>query len=201
MMALIALVVPIAWAWLLLGRVLHAPAFRAGIALAMGIAVPSMTTLAILAIRSRADRQFLVIDGAFWTSALGIAWWYSARNPGPPPASPSSAPGTPAFSRWALWIAVGFCAVAFARSSTGLHGSWDAWAIWNLRARFLLRAPDWTQAFTPDLGWSHPDYLLLVPLTVMRLWAWLGVETPWIPFLLGGVFAAAALSSSGQPQS
>ncbi|PYR80037.1 MAG: hypothetical protein DMF87_09860, partial [Acidobacteria bacterium] len=192
MIALIALVLPIASAWLVLGRFIHTPVLRAGIALAVGITVPSMTTLAILAIASHMGPHFPVVDAAIWVSALGIVWWHSVRNPSPPPASSSPAPA-PALARWALWVAISLCAVAFFRSSTGLHGSWDAWAIWNLRARFLLRARDWTQAFTPDLGWSHPDYPLLVPLTVMRLWACLGVETPWIPFLLGGLFAAAAL--------
>jgi hypothetical protein len=149
-----------------------------------------MTTAAIFAVTSRADR-FPVIDGALWTCALGVAWWRSARRPRSSRASVPAVRDTPTRWSWALWAALVLCAVALVRSSAGLHGAWDAWAIWNQRARVFVRARDWTQAF--DMSSSHPDYPLLLPLTVARLWAWHGVETPWIPFFLGTVFGAAAL--------
>ena len=190
MMAVIASVVPVACGWLMLARLVPAPTLRAGIALVIGIAVPSITTTAILAVVSRADR-FRVIDGALWACALSVAWWRSARRRAPSPRS-VIVRDAPIRIRWVLWVALTFCAVALVRSSSGLHGAWDAWAIWNLRARFLLRATDWTQAFDVVVAF-HPDYPLFLPLTVMRLWAWHGVETPWIPFLLGAVFEAAVL--------
>jgi hypothetical protein len=69
------------------------------------------------------------------------------------------------------------------------HGDWDAWAIWNLRARFLFRAGDsWRAAFSPLLPWSHPDYPLLVPVTVVRAWLHDGHETTLIPQLVAGLF-------------
>ena len=47
------------------------------------------------------------------------------------------------------------------------HGRWDAWAIWNLRAKFLATPSDrWRDAFDPVVSWSHPDYPLLLPLAV-----------------------------------
>jgi Dolichyl-phosphate-mannose-protein mannosyltransferase len=57
------------------------------------------------------------------------------------------------------------------RSSTQPNGNFDAYAIWNLRARFLFltRASDWTVSFSPQLSWwTHPDYPLLWPLTLLR---------------------------------
>jgi hypothetical protein len=69
------------------------------------------------------------------------------------------------------------------------HGDWDAWAIWNLRARFLFRAGDsWRETFSPFLLWSHPDYPLLVPVTVARAWLHDGHETTVIPQLVAGLF-------------
>lgn len=51
------------------------------------------------------------------------------------------------------------------------HGTWDAWAIWNLRARFLVRAgADWRVAFSPLLAEHHPDYPLLLP--AMHAFGW-----------------------------
>jgi len=51
------------------------------------------------------------------------------------------------------------------------HGEWDAWSIWNMRARFFVRAGQfWKDAFTSDLAWSHPDYPLLLPGIVAMLW-------------------------------
>lgn len=68
------------------------------------------------------------------------------------------------------------------------HGGWDAWAIWNLRARFLFRAgTEWERAFSGLLGWSHPDYPLLLPLSVVRGWVYLGRES----WMVSAVLAAA----------
>ena len=66
---------------------------------------------------------------------------------------------------------------ALANTARLPHGEWDAWAVWNLKARFLLRgAEDWTALFSPAL--PHPGYPLMLPGTVARLWMWLGTETP-----------------------
>ena len=60
------------------------------------------------------------------------------------------------------------------------HGEWDAWAQWNLRARFFARGladGAWRDAFAPVLAWSHPDYPPLVPSSIARLWIYAGRET------------------------
>jgi len=62
------------------------------------------------------------------------------------------------------------------------HGETDAIAIWNLRARSLLRGGrEWAAVLSPAIGWSHPDYPLLLPLTVARLWSYAGSETTAVP--------------------
>lgn len=63
------------------------------------------------------------------------------------------------------------------------HGGWDAWAIWNLKARFLARAG--VQAMShPDLAWSHPDYPLLLPSLVASLWVLAGKESTVAPAMV-----------------
>jgi hypothetical protein len=69
------------------------------------------------------------------------------------------------------------------------HGQWDAWAIWNLHARFIARAgSEWRELFTDLLRWSHPDYPLLLPLNVARLWQYLGRESPAAPTAIAMLF-------------
>jgi hypothetical protein len=75
------------------------------------------------------------------------------------------------------------------------HGNWDAWAIWNNRARFIFRGGgNWKDGLSPLLGWSHPDYPLLLPLSVARCWFYLGEETRWVPSVLASLFT---LSTTG----
>lgn len=57
------------------------------------------------------------------------------------------------------------------RADVQPNGNFDAYAIWNLRARFIfLSEPQtWTAAFSPELSWwVHADYPLLWPLTLLR---------------------------------
>ncbi|MCA9226233.1 MAG: hypothetical protein KDA47_11505 [Planctomycetales bacterium] len=74
------------------------------------------------------------------------------------------------------------------------HGRWDAWLIWNRRARFLLDDEErWQTALTsPVAAGGHPDYPLLLPLTVARGWRLLGDRSP---LSSQSVAAAYALST------
>jgi hypothetical protein len=75
------------------------------------------------------------------------------------------------------------------------HGSWDAWAIWNLRARMLIRGGEnWPASLhQPELAWSHLDYPLLVPASVARGWALVGHELPLVAGLISTAFAVATV--------
>jgi hypothetical protein len=104
----------------------------------------------------------------------------------------------PCWPRWlrtiiiaALSIAV--CAAVYhavVRAIVYPHGQgWDAFAIWNLHARFLFRGGDnWRDGFTASIPWSHPDYPLLVPAAIAHFWSYLGRETPLVPSLVGLLF-------------
>lgn len=67
-------------------------------------------------------------------------------------------------------------------------GDWDAWAIWNLRAGFIASGAEWLKGFSQAIAWSHPDYPLLLPLNVARMWVILGNRSVLVPILLGLVF-------------
>jgi hypothetical protein len=76
------------------------------------------------------------------------------------------------------------------------HGEgWDAFSIWNLRARFLfLGGANWRDGFTTLLPWSHPDYPLLVPAAIAHFWSYLGHDEPIVAATIGIVFAFGTLA-------
>lgn len=85
-----------------------------------------------------------------------------------------------------LWFAL--------RSLNYPHGKSDAWGIWNMRARFLFRAADQLGiVFSNQYGWSHPDYPLMLPLNVARLWQYSGGEYLGCPIVIAFIFTAAVL--------
>jgi hypothetical protein len=89
-----------------------------------------------------------------------------------------------------FFIALALSFVIFmALSLKNPHGGWDAFAIWNLRARFMFRAgTHWTDAFSQHLSWSHLDYPLFIPTNIARSWVVVGNETVATPILLALLF-------------
>ena len=80
------------------------------------------------------------------------------------------------------------------------EGNWDAWAIWNLRARFLA-APDAAAqlAYSARLHGTHPGYPLLLPGFIARCWSYAGENGGTIVPLLAAAsfFAALVLMAAG----
>jgi hypothetical protein len=76
------------------------------------------------------------------------------------------------------------------------QGNWDAWAIWNLRARFLASGPGFAaRAWSPQLGpITHPDYPLLVSGLVGRSWAFGGSISTAAPEAASYAFFLALLA-------
>jgi hypothetical protein len=75
------------------------------------------------------------------------------------------------------------------------HGDgWDAFAIWNLHARFLFRGgTHWREGFSTLIPWSHPDYPLLLPAAVAHFWNYIGHDDPFVPATISLVFTFATL--------
>lgn len=71
---------------------------------------------------------------------------------------------------------------------------WDAFAIWNLHARFLfLGGSHWRDGFTALLAGSHPDYPLLLPAAIAHFWIYLGRDATQVPAVLGLAFTFATV--------
>ena len=73
------------------------------------------------------------------------------------------------------------------------YAGWDAWAIWNLHAHafFVAGGTIW-KAQLARIPWSHPDYPLLLPLNVARLWYFAGSEAPSAPAILAFLYTFGA---------
>ena len=57
------------------------------------------------------------------------------------------------------------------------YGGWDAWSVWNFKAKFLLLSgPNWSNIFDPILWRSSPHYPLLLPL--INVWGWIFTKQP-----------------------
>jgi hypothetical protein len=90
----------------------------------------------------------------------------------------------------AMAIALAVTTTAFANVwEANPQGNWDAWSIWNLRARFLAAAGTLPQrAWSPALSWTHPEYPLLLPAFVARCWAYAGSITDAAPVATSYMF-------------
>jgi hypothetical protein len=96
-------------------------------------------------------------------------------------------------------FAIALCVAIYSavlRSLVHPHGDgWDAFAIWNLHARFLFRAgAAWRDGFTSVIAWSHPDYPLLLPASIAHFWNYLGRESQAAPGTIGLVFTFSTVA-------
>ncbi|HLH00701.1 MAG TPA: hypothetical protein VKX49_30625 [Bryobacteraceae bacterium] len=129
------------------------------------------------------------VEGIFVIAAVALGLRAKVRN-----LELSPAPGA-RIPRY-LIVLVGAAALLglvlfVTHSANKPHGEWDAWAIWNLRARFLYRSGElWKNAFSAQLSWSHPDYPLLLPGLVALCWT-LSSESTLVPIAIAFLFTFA----------
>lgn len=91
---------------------------------------------------------------------------------------------------------ISICAAAYAlllRRIAYPHGDgWDAFAIWNLHARFLfLGGSHWRDGYNALIPWSHPDYPPLLPAAIAHFWTYLSRDATSVPATIGMTFTIA----------
>jgi hypothetical protein len=199
----IAFALPVAFGWGLTrvfglapaGPPLVVVAGRLALSGLVGIGLSSISTFAWLLAGGQLGRAFALADAAAfgvasaWLALRGRRATAPDRDPGP---LGTQDPG----DRWAttglLLIAAAALVTTGALGAAAPAGEMDAWMMWNMRARFLLRAGEaWRIGFAPELGWTSTEYPLLLPLSIARLWAYAG-ETQLAPAALASFFTTAA---------
>jgi len=130
--------------------------------------------------------------------ALG-GWWFIIRKRAPLTMNLSPA-GKEKFRYERILAAVfgvSLCSsiVSFAISvMQEPHGKWDAWLIWNMSARFIFRGGEsWQDYFHSGLSWTHPDYPLMLPLSIVRSWKYMGAEALSVPIAVSFLFLCALI--------
>ena len=146
--------------------------FTVALGTGVGIAISSIVFLLLDISGAATPATIFGLDAGL----LAFCGWLRFRTRRP--ASPSaSGPTLPGF-RWTWLLGLTFAgvfAVLFARlvqiAAALPVGDWDAWALWNLRAKFLAGpAGAWRYAFSPLLSNSHPDYPPLLSAFIARAW-------------------------------
>lgn len=142
---------------------------------------------------------------AFGTAAPGLGWidatllaiavglWVRARKRDAVHAGPVS-PDRPQLVLAALFAVTAVASVTrFAiRAAAQPHGHWDAWAIWNLHARWIARGGDDWLGFL-SLEGGQPSYPLLLPAAIAEIWLATGHESVAVPIGVGAFFAVATV--------
>jgi hypothetical protein len=202
--ALAGLVLPVAVAWWVLRAFALRPATdsrltRAGVACCLGIGFSSLTTFAAVTLGFFPGPAFVATDAAGWVILGVLARRRARRTPLQDPLDDAPAPGVLAAGDWlarGAFVVVAAAALAvpvIEYLAAAPHGQWDAWAIWNQKARFLYRAGDgWTVSMA--LSWAQPGHPVLVSASVARLWAYAGGELTAVPALLSGVYGATVVA-------
>jgi hypothetical protein len=110
-----------------------------------------------------------------------------------------TAAAPPPFPKWlpglGLAVMLGlFAAAFFSASDANPQGGWDAFSVWNIRARFLLHTNTWKYAVTTFPIGAHMEYPLLLSSLVARGWIYAASSSPLVPVTIAFAFAVAAVA-------
>lgn len=177
------------------------PLLELGLGVGFGIGLCSMLFFVLTVTGIASAAAILLADGAL-LAALGAIWFYlRKRRRGAAVPAPAHGPVPPAFRY--NWILAAFLISAVVIVLDGMrnqaaadpHGMWDAWAIWNVRARFLAGPGEtWRNAISPLLERTHPDYPLLLSGFVARCWKVAGSYDTLVPIATALLFFLATLA-------
>lgn len=174
------------------GRSPWTSALHASLGVGLGTGFTSYVYLLLLA----GGAAKLPIILGFELVALCAAGALVLRRRTVPPSGDSPAT-VPSFS-WNWLTALGLAAMlalllaGFANTSDlNPQGGWDAFAIWNLRARFLIDTETWKYAVTALPVGTHTEYPLLLSSAIARGWVYADSLSPIVPIATALAFAVA----------
>lgn len=205
-----ALSLPVLAVWTFLPKPVAGKGFllervgRIGMAVVLGIGLSSFPTFAWLLIDGHLDFRYAITDATIFAAILffQLFRWLRSGHDSTEELCVENNFAIPVIAlSVAMFVAVGYIA---AKTITNPNGEYDAWIIWNMKARFFFRAGDvWKNAFAPELAWTSTEYPLLLPLAIARVWSYSGetimgpasiatVITLATPLILAGSVAAIA---------
>jgi hypothetical protein len=171
------------------------------LACGFGLGATSLVLFLVLSVKGSAGRIVELLTDSGLLLGLLAAWFLRPKAPAALSVEWRTQESRVSFL-WgsALALALASTFVSFILvSRRAPHGSWDGWSIWNLHARFLFRGGQfWKDTFSPLLDYYKPDYPLLIPASVVRLWTYTNHEVLFAPALVAATltFAVALLTTS-----
>jgi hypothetical protein len=169
--------------------------FELSLGTGFGIGITSSVFFALLVTGAASPVTILVLDGVMVVGLGALVYFRRGRPSG------TSALEKPGFRwNWVLALALAgavLLAVAAlaAMAESNRHGMWDAWAIWNIRAKFLAGPGEtWRNAVSPLLSRTHPDYPLLLSGFIGRAWKVSGGYDAAVPVATAFLFFGASLA-------
>lgn len=166
----------------------------------LGLAVLSFLYFLVKLLFGPSNIVYGAVEITALAAAAGACWFFRDR------AVVGEEPRRLAGWLWLLPVATAVCLIVavaqFADSSAASpYGNWDAWSIWNLRAK-LLAQPNaaWRDAFSPVLnqlaggGATHGDYPLLLSAYIAGCWSLTGsIGDVTAPIVVAGLFSLATV--------
>lgn len=125
--------------------------------------------------------------------AAGYEFWRTRQ----PPIQREPLPRFPPL----LWIAFALALILVTSAMTAAweanpQGNWDAWSIWNLRAKFLAAGSGLAaRAWSPMLSFTHSEYPLLLSGFVASCWSAAGSISDLAPIATSYLFFLALLAT------
>lgn len=173
--------------------------FKISLGLGVGQGITACLTYVFLVVHGAPDRSYVLCELIFALAVVGLCLRAGrTKSVGALPlqmARSAASVQNEGLLAVAFYLATAAALIAIGIGmDRGPYGDWDAWAIYNLRARSIFRGGyDWRDAFSGLLFRSHPDYPPLLPLCVVRAWIYMGRESIAAPSLLGGAFVVATM--------
>jgi hypothetical protein len=156
----------------------------------LGLGLASCTFFLRLLLGGKAALVFAILESAVLVYLIAWRIARSARRSTRPSREGALSPVL------AILLAMGFAASGLAYASYTRerpHGTWDAFGIWNMRAKLLYHAPSgWMEVFREPSVMPHMDYPLLLPATVARIWRGLAADSILAPAWIGFFFTYAS---------
>jgi hypothetical protein len=155
-----------------------------------GLGIASCLYFVCLALVGPKLAVLAIVEGAFVVGAIVLGFLPKPRE------SDLTWADGPAAPRYLTFLFGGAALLGLTLfvtySATKPHGEWDAWAIWNLHARFMYRGGDlWKNAFSTAIAWSHPDYPVLLPGLISLSWTLARAESTLGPVTVAFLFTFA----------
>lgn len=171
------------------------------LAIFLGWAVGVGVTSAVFFLAARLSANPLLVSLPVELAIIALLFWIARRWKATALTSAQICrrePHAPAVVVRIFWLAAiaadGVAGVAWLAEP---YGGWDGWALWNMKARFLLEGGPQAMALMaqPQLSWTHPDYPLLLPATVARAWAFGGEDSAFAAGVISTLFGVCTVGA------